>query len=216
MNSTRQPKPAERMGAAAAVRTVRPSRVRAIQPSAVPAPGRAPAPRVVAQREQLQAMFGQVIGGDAGQVLQCQWTQGVPGPDDFDPDAAVAAADWSNPRYVSVNRGRVQPDDKAWTSYRITAWAPARIGGWEVTVAAHAYFEANPSTGKVRRTPHGHLYVNDWDGWSTEEDGIRAAVYKGVLGQLLGKMDDVVALRRGSVTVAGHYDRESFSPRQIV
>jgi hypothetical protein len=179
-------------------------------------------PFLATQRQRLLGMFGgaaQLKAGPqrvTGLVVQRQWKKNVNGPPGFDPDVAVANADWSNPRHVSVNLGAVQPTDPDWTSYRITAWAPSIVNGWEVTVAAHVYFEANAKTRKNRRTQFGHLYVNDWEGFSTEADAIRQTVYAGVRPALFAKMPDIINITHGgSVDVVGAYDRPSYRPRKL-
>jgi hypothetical protein len=176
-------------------------------------------PYVAAQRLRIAGMFGpaaQPKDGSHGVVIQCAWKTSVAGPDPFDPDDAVAKADWSNPKYVSVNISAEQGTNPNVKSYRMTAWAPAIVGDWEVTVAAHSYFEAHRTRKQVRRTKFGHLYINDWEGFSTEDDTIRATVYGGLLTKLVAKMGDVTTLKGGSsVDITGAYDRASFRPRKI-
>ncbi len=153
--------------------------------------------------------------GAGVQALQLQWNDTVVGPDDFDAEEAAKTADWSNPKYASVNLGKVQPEADHLKSYRITVWAPAIVDNWEVTVAAHVYFEADFKTKKIKRTQYGHLYVNDWVGWDTEDDDIRATVYNAIFEKVLAKIGNIAALTNGAVTIAGKYDRASFSPKQV-
>jgi hypothetical protein len=142
----------------------------AIQPKAVVPPVFRPqaalqnkiaAPPVYLHRPAVQAKpIPSTRMGSVSRVIQLAWAAGREGPDNFNPVAALAAADFTQCTYVQAARAF----GKAWR-YTVYGYAFVEVDGYSVCVVAHAHIARNPNVDADWRP--GNVFIPGWENWST-------------------------------------------------
>jgi len=101
------------------------------------------------------------------------------GPDNFDPDAALAKADFSNCTYVNLAKAVVQGWNYTVYAYTYVTVQDSTGRNWRVCMVAHVHLSAT-TDGRSKRWEKalddanwgpGNCFIPGWDGWEVPTPG---------------------------------------------